>query len=161
MCPFWITISRCRACASQALTPLLVTTTQNWPSFTDAVPLAGALNEVFQGMYLPPSKLLFFSRSFPDSFGTLTPAEPLVGAAFQSETTAAAGAAGAAGAGAVVAEGCAAGAAVGVTGGGAAGAVGAHEAAAQMASGATQKAIARDVAARRQARLSIISDPWG
>src|SRR3954465_13369749 len=96
---------------------------QNWPSLTEAVPLAGALNEVFQGRYLPPSKLLFFNRSLPDSFGTLTPGEPLVGAAFQSETGGAAGTAVGPGAAAG-----AVGAAAGVTGGGAAGAVGAHEA---------------------------------
>src|SRR5580692_1520206 len=154
-----MTISRCRTCASQAFTPLLATTTQSWPSLTEAAPIAGALNEVFQGMDLPPSKLLFFSRSFPESFGTLTPGEPLVGAAFQSETAAAVGAAGGA-AGAVGATGTG-GAAPGVTGGGAAGAVGAHEATAQTARGATQIASVRDVAARRRTRLSIISDPRG
>src|SRR4051812_14099273 len=134
---------------------------QNWPSFTEALPLAGALNEVFQGRYLPPSKLLFFSRSLPDSFGTLTPGEPLVGAAFQSETGGAAGAAGVAGPGVGGGAGCVAGVAAGVTGVGAAGAVGTHEATAQTASGATKKEIARDVAARRQSKLSIISDPRG
>ena len=98
--------------------------------------VSGALNEVFQGMYLPPSKLLFLSRSTPDSFGTLTPGEPLVGAAFQSETIGAAGAAGAAGGGVAGAAGCAGAVVAGVTGGGAAGA---HETVAQMASGAAEK----------------------
>ena len=49
----------------------------------------------------------------------------------------------------------------GVSGGGAAGAVGAHEANAQTASGATKKEIVLGLAARRQTKLSLISDPRG
>src|SRR3982750_4214937 len=82
--PFWMTISRCRACASQGSLPLLVTRMQNWPSLTKPLPAPGAVNDVVHGMYLPPSKSVLWSSSLPDSFGASTPPEPLVGGAFQS-----------------------------------------------------------------------------
>ena len=150
MCPFWITISRWRACASQPLTPLLPTTTQNWPSLTDAVPVAGALNEVFQGRYLAPSKLLFLSRSFPVSLGTLIPGEPLVGVAFQSDTGAGA-AAGVAGAGVAACGGVA-----GVAGAIMADEAGSHPAADATASAAKQNPSARAAVARRRTIISSI-----
>src|SRR5215831_4508682 len=77
-------ISRWRACASHGSFPLLVTSTQNWPSLTKPLPAPGAVNDVVHGMYLPPSKVVLLSSSLPDSFGTSTPGEPLVGCAFQS-----------------------------------------------------------------------------
>src|SRR5262252_4809634 len=77
-------ISRWRACASHGSFPLLVTSTQNWPSLTKPLPAPGAVNDVVHGMYLPPSKVVLLSSSLPDSFGASTPGEPLVGVAFQS-----------------------------------------------------------------------------
>src|SRR5262252_1632177 len=77
-------ISRWRACASHGSFPLLVTSTQNWPSLTKPLPAPGAVNDVVHGMYLPPSKVVLLSSSLPDSFGASTPGEPLVGCAFQS-----------------------------------------------------------------------------
>src|SRR5262252_966507 len=78
-------ISRWRACASHGSLPLFVTRTQNWPSLTKPMPAPGAVNDVVQGMYLPPSKVVLPSSSWPDSGGTSTPGEPLVGCAFQSD----------------------------------------------------------------------------
>src|SRR4051794_22000923 len=93
-------ISRWRVCASQGLTPLLTTLMQNWPSLIIPFPVPGVVNDVVQGMYLPPSKVVLLSSSCPLSLGASTPGEPLVGAAFQSgaEPTAGAAAGGAAGA---------------------------------------------------------------
>src|SRR6185295_11145552 len=77
-------ISRWRICASHGSLPLLVTTTQNWPSLTKPSPAPGTVNDVVHGTYLPPSKVVLPSSSLPDSLGTSTPGEPLVGGAFQS-----------------------------------------------------------------------------
>src|SRR5436190_1515826 len=92
---------------------------QNWPSLTKPLPAPGDVNDVVHGMYLPPSKSVLLRSSLPDSLGASTPAEPLVGGAFQSAEVATApepGGAfvGAAGAGTVgAAAGAAPGAAVG------------------------------------------------
>src|SRR3954463_15392505 len=77
-------ISRWRICASHGSLPLLVTRMQNWPSLTKPLPAPGDVNDVVHGMYLPPSKSVLRRSSLPDSFGASTPAEPLVGGAFQS-----------------------------------------------------------------------------
>src|SRR5215831_11537938 len=77
-------ISRWRICASHGSLPLFVTRMQNWPSLTKPLPAPGAVNDVVHGMYLPPSKVVLPSSSLPDSFGTSTPGDPFVGAAFQS-----------------------------------------------------------------------------
>src|SRR6185312_14184925 len=140
-------MSRWRACASQALTPLLVTVTQNWPSLTAAFPSPGVVNDVVHGMYLPPSKVLFLSRSCPDSAGTCRPGEPLVGAAFQSIIDGGGGAAGAATGGGWAA----------VAGGGVACEVGAPHAPADSAS-RDRKAVARR---RGQATGSSIGESSG
>src|SRR5215831_21225222 len=100
-------ISRWRICASHGSLPLFVTRMQNWPSLTKPLPAPGAVNDVVHGMYLPPSKVVLPSSSLPDSFGTSTPGDPFVGAAFQS---AAALAGPGAGAGAAAAGGAPAGA---------------------------------------------------
>src|SRR3954470_6940012 len=75
-------------------------------------PSPGTVNDVVHGMYLPPSKLTFLMRSWPDSFGTSMPGDPLAGGAFQSDAAlTTAGAAGAPAGAAVLAPGaCAAGA---------------------------------------------------
>src|SRR6185312_7620652 len=140
-------MSRWRACASQALTPLLVTVTQNWPSLTAAFPSPGVVNDVVQGMYLPPSNVLFLSRSCPDSAGTCSPGEPLVGAAFQSIIEGEGGTAGAATGGGWAA----------VAGGGVACAAGAPHAPADSAS-RERKAVARR---REQATGSTIGESSG
>src|SRR4051795_9704668 len=94
-------ISRWRACASHGLTPLLTTLMQKRPSLIIPLPVPGVVNDVVQGMYFPPSKLVLFRSSWPVSLGASTPGEPLVGGAFQSgaepTTGAAAGVAGVAG----------------------------------------------------------------
>ena len=77
-------ISRWRICASHGSLPLLLTATQNCPSLTNPTPAPGAVKDVVQGMYLPSLKSVLLSSSCPESFGTSTPAEPLVGGAFQS-----------------------------------------------------------------------------
>src|SRR5262249_47329040 len=142
-------------CASQPLTPLFPTTTQSWPSFTEAVPVAGALNEVFQGMYLPPSKVLFLMRSLPVSLGALTPAEPLVGAAFQSDTGAGAAAA-AAGAGAAAGGGVA-----GEAGAIMAGEAGSHAIPDTTANATVMSPNARNPAAGRRTIISSIFSTLG
>ncbi len=69
------------------------------------------MNDVVHGTYLLPSKSVLSSSSLPESFGTSTPGEPLVGAAFQSAATlTTAGTAGAAEAGGASAAAGAAGA---------------------------------------------------
>src|SRR5580765_8011406 len=77
-------ISRWRICASHGSLPLFVTRMQNWPSLTKPLPAPGEVNDVVHGMYLPPSKVVLLSSSWPDSLGASTPADPFVGAAFQS-----------------------------------------------------------------------------
>src|SRR4029079_13990835 len=106
-------ISRWRICVSHGSLPLLVTTTQNWPSLTKPSPAPGTVNDVVHGTYLPPSKVVLPSRSLPDSSGTSTPDEQWDAGAFQSGGRATfaepggsspgAGAAGAVGAGAAAA----------------------------------------------------------
>ncbi len=123
---------------------------------TDAVPVAGALNEVFQGMYLPPSKVLFLMRSFPVSLGALTPGEPLVGAAFQSDTAdpGAGAAAGAPGLGAGAAAG---GGEAGDAGAIMAGEAGSHPAVDARASATKHNPSARGLVARRRTIICSIS----
>src|SRR6476469_9602076 len=101
--PFWMIVSRWRACVSHGSLPLLVTRTQNWPSLTKPLPAPGAVNDVVHGTYLPPSKVVFPSSSCPDSLGGSTPGEPLVGCAFQSAAVATVAAPGGAAAGAAAA----------------------------------------------------------
>src|SRR6516162_10412585 len=91
---------------------------QNCPSLTMPLPFPGVVNEVVQGMYLPPSNVVLPSSSCPDSFGTSTPGDPLVGGAFQSAAALAGPGAGAAGAAAAGGAAVGAGAAAAVVDGG-------------------------------------------
>src|SRR6187551_3610417 len=77
-------MSRWRACASHGSFPLLVTVMQNWPSLRKDLPSPGGVNNVVHGRYVFAPKSVLPSSSLPDSLGTSTPGEPLVGAAFQS-----------------------------------------------------------------------------
>src|SRR5512142_2403156 len=110
-------------------------------------------------MYLPPSKVLFLIRSFPVSLGALTPGEPLVGAAFQSETGAGA-AAGAAAPGAVPAA-AAGGGVAGDAGTIMADEAGSHPAADTTAKARAQKASAHDPVAPRRTIISGIFSTLG
>src|SRR5207237_988965 len=82
------------------LAPLLLISRHSSPSLaTYDRPVAGTLNELFQGSAFPSLKVPLAIRLLPDSLGTFIPGDPLVGAALQSagSAPAAAGAAGAAG----------------------------------------------------------------
>lgn len=78
LCPRLSTISRCRTWASHALVPLFSTRRQNAPFSTEALPSAGALNEVVQGRLVPSANVAFLIRFVP--FAPLSPAGVSTGA---------------------------------------------------------------------------------
>src|SRR5690242_18561160 len=82
MWPFCRVMSRWRTCASQRLTPGLVTVVHSSPFSTPACPSPGRVNDVVQGRLLPSLKVSLTIRFFPDSGGGLTPGEPLAGGSF-------------------------------------------------------------------------------
>src|SRR5690348_5276954 len=56
--PLRMTISRCRTCASHAFEPAFLTSMQNAPFTTAALPSPGAVNDEAHGRLVPSSKVL-------------------------------------------------------------------------------------------------------